>query len=124
MTLRSIYISKSVTDSDIKLNVSIRFDNLFKHAMFPHSLFNLVHLLQCPINSEELLGKHETIQICCKFNLEVSLRLLHTNNLRHLMARDVSQLKLLLCFHLQYRSFTKRGGLSLKAALTNTSAWP
>ncbi|XP_053175842.1 phosphatidylinositol 3-kinase C2 domain-containing subunit gamma [Scomber japonicus] len=40
------------------------------------------------LHNEELLGKHETIQICCKFNLEVSLRLLHTNNLRHLMARD------------------------------------
>lgn len=79
--------------------------------MFPHSLFNLVHLLQFPINllSDELLGMHETIQIYCKFNLVVPLRLLQVNHLKHRLARDVSQFKLLLCSHLQYRSFTKKG---------------
>lgn len=60
--------------------------------------------------SEELLGVHETIQIYYKFKLVVPLRLLHVNNLKHRLVRNVSQFKLLLCSHLQYRSFTKKGG--------------
>ncbi|KAM7396919.1 hypothetical protein PAMP_019924 [Pampus punctatissimus] len=41
------------------------------------------------LRNEELLGMHETIQIYCKFNLVVPLRLLHVNNLKHRLARDV-----------------------------------
>lgn len=59
--------------------------------------------------SEELLGMHETIQMCYKFKLAVPLRLLNFNSLKHRLIRDVSRLKLLLCFHTEYRSFTKKG---------------
>eukprot|EP00064_Thunnus_orientalis_P007363 superscaffoldBa00000813_g7383 len=41
------------------------------------------------LHNEELLGMHETIQIYCKFNLVVPLRLLNVNDLKHRMARDV-----------------------------------
>ncbi|XP_042268176.1 phosphatidylinositol 4-phosphate 3-kinase C2 domain-containing subunit gamma [Thunnus maccoyii] len=40
------------------------------------------------LHNEELLGMHETIQIYCKFNLVVPLRLLNVNDLKHRMARD------------------------------------
>ncbi len=85
---------------------------------FPHLSF-----------SEELLGLHETIQIYYKFKLVVPLRLLHVNNLKHHLARNVSQFKLLLCSHLQYRSFTKKEWLvfSLEMLLSQTpvpGSWP
>lgn len=51
---------------------------------------------------------HETIQIYYKFKLVVPLRLVHLNNLKHRLARDVSHFKFLLCSHLQYRSFTQK----------------
>lgn len=63
--------------------------------------------MQSPIClcSEELLGLHETIQIYSKLKVDVPLRLLHVNSLKHSLARDVSDFTLLL-----YRSFTKREG--------------
>lgn len=84
---------------------------LVYNALFNHGVFYLVHCMSFPIClfSEELLGMHETIQIYYKYNLVVPLRLLHMNSLKHLLVRDVSQFKLPLCSHLQYRSFTKKG---------------
>ncbi|XP_034060859.1 phosphatidylinositol 4-phosphate 3-kinase C2 domain-containing subunit gamma isoform X1 [Gymnodraco acuticeps] len=40
------------------------------------------------LHNEELLGMHESIQIYSKLQLEVPLRLLHVNNLRHRLCRD------------------------------------
>ncbi|XP_074534140.1 phosphatidylinositol 3-kinase C2 domain-containing subunit gamma [Halichoeres trimaculatus] len=40
------------------------------------------------LQNEELLGMHEIIQKSCKLELEVSLRLLHVNNLRRCLPRD------------------------------------
>ncbi|KAM9352333.1 phosphatidylinositol 3-kinase C2 domain-containing subunit gamma [Symphorus nematophorus] len=40
------------------------------------------------LQNEELLGVHETIQMCCKFKLTVSLRLLHINSLKHRLTRN------------------------------------
>ena len=64
----------------------------------------MIHFIQFPISlfSEELLGTHGTIQLYYKFKLVVPLRLLHVNNLKYSLARDVSQFKLLLCSHLQW----------------------
>ncbi|XP_042352167.1 phosphatidylinositol 4-phosphate 3-kinase C2 domain-containing subunit gamma isoform X2 [Plectropomus leopardus] len=41
------------------------------------------------LHNEELLGMHEVIQIYCQFKQVVPLRLLHTDNLKHSLARDV-----------------------------------
>lgn len=106
------------------------YDVPFKHGVFPHSLF-ILHQMQflTSLLSEELLGVHETIQIYYKFKLVVPLRLLHVNNLNHRLVRNVSQFKLLLCSHPQYRSFTKKGWpvSSLETLLSQTPApgsWP
>ncbi|KAM3870537.1 phosphatidylinositol 3-kinase C2 domain-containing subunit gamma [Diretmus argenteus] len=40
------------------------------------------------LQNEELLGMHESIQIYHKFNLEVPVRLLHVNDLKHQLTRD------------------------------------
>ncbi|XP_041651242.1 phosphatidylinositol 4-phosphate 3-kinase C2 domain-containing subunit gamma isoform X2 [Cheilinus undulatus] len=40
------------------------------------------------LQNEELLGMHEVIQMSCKLKLEVPLRLLHLNNLKHCLPRD------------------------------------
>ncbi|XP_035013869.2 phosphatidylinositol 3-kinase C2 domain-containing subunit gamma [Hippoglossus stenolepis] len=40
------------------------------------------------LRNEELLGMHDTIQIYYKLKLEVPLRLLHVNNLKHSLSRD------------------------------------
>lgn len=78
-------------------------DVLFKRCVFPRSF-------PTSLLSDELLGMHETIQRYYKFKLVVPLRLLRFNNLKHRLTRDVSQFKLLLRSHLQYRSFTKKAG--------------
>lgn len=93
-------------------------DLQLKGGVFPHLLFDLMHqiLFLLSVLSEELLGAHETIQKYYKYELEVPLRLLHLNSLKHQVVRDVSQFTLL---HLHYNSFTKRVGLSSK-----TCAWP
>nr|XP_057931600.1 phosphatidylinositol 3-kinase C2 domain-containing subunit gamma isoform X2 [Doryrhamphus excisus]XP_057931601.1 phosphatidylinositol 3-kinase C2 domain-containing subunit gamma isoform X2 [Doryrhamphus excisus]XP_057931602.1 phosphatidylinositol 3-kinase C2 domain-containing subunit gamma isoform X2 [Doryrhamphus excisus] len=40
------------------------------------------------LHNEKLLGMHEIVQSHCKFNLDLPLRLLHTSNLKHSLARD------------------------------------
>ncbi|KAM9854596.1 phosphatidylinositol 3-kinase C2 domain-containing subunit gamma isoform 1-T2 [Aulostomus maculatus] len=40
------------------------------------------------LQNEQLLGMHETVQLHCKFNLVVALRLLDMNDLKHHLLRD------------------------------------
>ncbi|XP_061630841.1 phosphatidylinositol 3-kinase C2 domain-containing subunit gamma isoform X2 [Phyllopteryx taeniolatus] len=40
------------------------------------------------LHNEEPLGLHEVVQTHCKFNVALPLRLLHSSNLRHSLARD------------------------------------
>ncbi|XP_033823985.1 phosphatidylinositol 3-kinase C2 domain-containing subunit gamma isoform X1 [Periophthalmus magnuspinnatus] len=41
------------------------------------------------LHNEDLLGMHETIHTYCRFNYIVPMRLLHINDFRHCLARDV-----------------------------------
>ncbi|XP_036963200.1 phosphatidylinositol 4-phosphate 3-kinase C2 domain-containing subunit gamma [Acanthopagrus latus] len=68
-------------------------DEIFQLLDLPRSTDGHYVLKLCNsdeyLRNEELLGLHETIQIYYKFEQEVPVRLLNTNNLRHLLTRDV-----------------------------------
>lgn len=55
------------------------------------------------LSSEELLGVHEAVQIYSRSKLVIPLRLLHVNNLKYQLPRDVSVYGLTLHSQTLYR---------------------
>lgn len=73
------------------------------------------------LHNEELLGMHETIQNYSKFNCIVPLRLLHTNDFRRCLARDVEddRTPCQLLQSVRLRGFYNVSRLSLQDVLSN-----